>query len=261
MKLAWITDPHLEFLKKQQTDDFLVQVKSTKADFFLISGDISVAKKLDQTLSLIEQHISPLFFVLGNHDFYGGNIADIREIASQHDGYLPEAGIITLTKNTCLIGHDGWADGRLGDYWNSPVMLADYKNITNFMGLDKGARFRELNRLGDEATDFISEHLTKALRKFDHVVLVTHVPPFRDACWHQGEISDENYTPHFACKAMGDKLLKIMGNMSDHHLTVLCGHTHSSGIFKPLKNITVFTGSADYGNPTIQKILDIDKIA
>ena len=40
---------------------------------------------------------------------------------------------MTLTKDTCLIGHDGWADGRLGDFSGSKVLLNDYVEIKNFV--------------------------------------------------------------------------------------------------------------------------------
>lgn len=37
-----------------------------------------------------------------------------------------------------------------------------------------------------------------------------HVPPFREASWHQGRISDDDWLPHFTCKAVGDVLREAM---------------------------------------------------
>jgi 3',5'-cyclic-AMP phosphodiesterase len=79
----------------------------------------------------------PIYFVLGNQDFYGGSIAAVREAvarkaaASRWLHWLPESGVIPLTANTALVGHDSWADGRLGDFFRSEVMLngcAAYRN-------------------------------------------------------------------------------------------------------------------------------------
>ena len=47
----------------------------------------------------------------------------------------------------------------------------------------------------------------QALERFEHVLVLTHVPPFREACWHEGRISGDDYLPYFACKATGDVLL------------------------------------------------------
>jgi len=68
-----------------------------------------------------------------------------------------------------------------------------------------------------------------------------------------GNISDDNWLPHFSCKAVGDVLLEVMEKNPDKQLTVLCGHTHSCGEAHPLPNITVYTGQAEHGSPTIQK--------
>ncbi len=63
----------------------------------------------------------PIYFVLGNHDFYRGSIAGMRaSIEELHDRgshlhYLSRTGVIGLTKTTGLIEADGWGDGRYGD--------------------------------------------------------------------------------------------------------------------------------------------------
>jgi hypothetical protein len=41
-------------------------------------------------------------------------------------------------------------------------------------------------------------------------------------------------------------------------MTVLCGHTHSSGIVQILDNLSVLTGGADYGRPQLQRVFDLD---
>ena len=53
---------------------------------------------------------------------------------------------------------------------------------------------------------------------------------------------------------MGDALLEIMPNYADHHLTVLCGHTHGRGETHPLPNLEIRTGAAEYGKPDIEQI-------
>ena len=46
-----------------------------------------------------------------------------------------------------------------------------------------------------------------------------------------------------------------MRGYPERSMTVLCGHTHSSGTAKLLDNLTVYTGGAEYGAPRHQAIL------
>ncbi|MFM7113065.1 MAG: Eco57I restriction-modification methylase domain-containing protein, partial [Planctomycetota bacterium] len=40
--------------------------------------------------------------------------------------------------------------------------------------------------------------------------VATHVPPFREACWHEGELSDDQWAPHFTSVVMGDALRAVI---------------------------------------------------
>ena len=85
-----------------------------------------------------------------------------------------------------------------------------------------------------------------------------HVPPFRESCWHEGRVSDDEYLPHFSCKAVGEVLLRCMRARPDRKLTVLCGHTHGRGSVDMLPNLSVVTGGADYGRPAVQAVWDVE---
>ena len=79
MRFAWLTDIHLNFLLTQQTLSFLRFVRSAEPDAVLISGDIAEAHNLCHYLELIDDELAvPVYFVLGNHDYYRGSIADVR---------------------------------------------------------------------------------------------------------------------------------------------------------------------------------------
>src|SRR5581483_10373621 len=108
--------------------------------------------------------------------------------------------------------------------WNSDVMLNDWGMITEFGGFDerKSDRLRKLRALGDEAAAHFRAVLPEALDRFRHVIVLTHVPPFKEACWHEGQISNDNWLPHFTCKAVGDVLKDAMAS-SDRQMTVYCG--------------------------------------
>jgi len=217
--------------------------------------------------ALVHRLQRPIFFVLGNHDFYRGSIVTVREavrhlcsdVPNLH--WLPDAGVVPLTDETCLIGADGWGDGRLGDYHNSDVALNDWGLIGEFGGFDEDPeeRLAKLHALGEESAAHLGTALPEALRRFRHVVVLTHVPPFREACWHEGHISDDNWLPHFTCKAVGDALLQAMTAAPRQQMTVLCGHTHGGGEAQVLPNLRVLTGDARYGQPVIQQILEVPR--
>jgi hypothetical protein len=205
----------------------------------------------------------PVYFVLGNHDFYRGSIAGVRrhmrELAVPNLHWMPDAGVAPLTGETCLVGHDGWGNGRLGDYHGSHVRPNDWRLIGEVGGRDEDpdARLAKLHAIGDEAGAHFRAVLPEALAGFRHVVALTHVPPFREACWHEGRVSDDKWLPHFTCKAAGDVPLEAMIAAPDRKMTVLCGHTHSSGETQILPNLRVLTGGAVYGSPAVQRVIEV----
>ncbi|MEW6364148.1 MAG: metallophosphoesterase [Acidobacteriota bacterium] len=264
MRIAWLSDVHLNFLTPREAVGFLKSVVRLEPDAVLIGGDIGEAPTVEEYLWEISDTLArPVYFVLGNHDYYGGSIAGVRTRASHicravpNLRWLSEAGVVELTGNTALVGDGGWADGRNGDYASSAVMLNDYLLIDEFAGLGRSARLRLLNRLGDESAEHLRKVLPRAFDSHPQVILLTHVPPFREGCWHEGKISNDSYLPHFSCRAAGDALVELMRERPQRSLTVLCGHTHSPGTAQILPNLLVRTASAEYGKPVVQDLIEI----
>jgi 3',5'-cyclic AMP phosphodiesterase CpdA len=263
-RFLWITDIHLNFVDQAGVANFLSELAAVPADGVLLSGDIAEAPDVALYLNALDSALArPTCFVLGNHDFYRGTIAGVRQkiealcAACPNLHWLPRSGVVALTEETGLVGHDGWGDGRLGDYWGLAVHLNDWRLIGEFIGLDDAQRLETLRALGDEAAAHFTAVLPDALRRFRHVIVVTHVPPFREACWHEGRISDDDWLPHFTCKAVGDVLARAMAVHPERQMTVLCGHTHGSGEAQVLPNLRVLTGGALYGKPALQRVLQI----
>lgn len=263
-RATWLTDPHLNFLSLPEINAFLDRVAGTQPDAVLLGGDIGEAPSLLAYLDVMDQRLAcPVYFVLGNHDYYHGSLEQVERLAvlyagqSKHLIYLPQAGVIELTPETALVGHGGWGDGRCGDYENSWVMLNDFFLIDELTRLSKAERLRRLHQLGDEAAASVREALRGAFETHRRAILLTHVPPFQEACWHQGRISDDNFLPYFTCKAVGDALREIMQARPDRELLVLCGHTHGEGTAQILDNLRVLTGGTEYGAPEIQAVVEV----
>lgn len=264
MRVLWLTDIHLNFAVPPRTREFLQSLRAAGPDAIVLTGDIGEADDVVEYLTMLADTVAcPIYFVLGNHDFYFGSLANVRERVRELCAKLPQLRYLTqseveeLTPSVGLVGDDGWADGRVGDYERSYVMMNDYKLIAELSQVGKADRWPLLKALGDEAANHIRRVLPKALAKYPRVILATHVPPLRAACWHQGEISDDEWAPHFVCQAMGDAILEIMLKWPLRELTVLCGHTHGAGECRPLPNVHILTGGAEYGNPAIVRQFDL----
>jgi 3',5'-cyclic AMP phosphodiesterase CpdA len=261
MRLLWLTDVHLNFLSRWALSRFLASLRVARPEVVLLGGDIGEAANVEQYLRVLADSLErPIYFVLGNHDFYGSSLRQVRAgvsalaASSPYLRWLNEAGVVELEPGIALVGHDGWADGRCGDYGNSNVLLNDYFLIGELSAIDPASRLRMLNRLGDEAAEHFRRILPAACDSYPQVIVLTHPPPFREACWHQQGISGDDWLPHFVCQAAGDALKEVMRLRPRCQLTVLCGHTHSSGVARILPNLLVVTGGAEYGRPRAQPL-------
>jgi Icc protein len=269
MRLAWLTDIHLNFVKASKRRHFLASIKE-QADAFAISGDIGESHDIVQYLLEMDEVIQkPIYFVLGNHDFYRGSITKTRQLIVQlvgeakHLKYLTTVGFAELSPQTAIIGHDGWADGRLGDFQGTDVILNDHLLIEEIAQwynngfLDRVGLGNTLISLANEAAHHLEQELSKATAKYTNIIAVTHVPPFKEAAWYQGKISNDDFLPYFACKIVGDVLKKVMQSNPQSKLLVLCGHTHSGGEVQILPNLQVLTGEAEYGEPVVERVLEV----
>lgn len=264
-RLVWLTDIHLNFLRSFRYDSFFSDILRHQPDAVAISGDIGESSTVVFYLKKLEERLQkPIYFVLGNHDFYRSTFehveSAVRKLCERSPRlvWLSEAGMVSLTPGTAIVGHDSWPDARLGNYERSEVMLNDYLLIEDLANLDKEARRRKMQARGDAAAAHFRHTLPAALARHRHVYVVTHVPPFREACYYEGKITSDDFLPHFGCKAVGDALREIMSAHPDHRVTVLCGHTHGAAQVQILDNLRVIAGGAEYGQPGVQQVFVLD---
>lgn len=265
--ITWATDVHLNFLNKHALRDFSRGLVRADPSAIILSGDISEAHSLQHHLTDVVRHADrPVYFVLGNHDFYGGSIDEVRRVASVLSSvaasrlhWLPAAGVVPLSADTCLVGVDGWGDGRFGNAETTDVILNDFYQIKELRHLTRPELIRRVQGLGDESAAAAEVLLDQALANYRHILFVTHVPPFREACWHEGQISGDDWLPWFSCRAVGDVLRDRLSRHQDRTCTVLCGHTHGQGVADLLPNLRVYTGGAEYRHPQTAGLITIDQ--
>ena len=269
MKVSWITDIHLNFLSIEKRKDFYRSIVETHCDAIFITGDIADAKTTEIILLELAQTLGfPIYFVLGNHDYYGNSIVTVREeitaLSSQNNllYWLPEAGPQALINNTVIVGQDGWADGRVGDYHSSHVVLNDSNYIVELFNAkiqNKQQLLQAMQQLADEDAYALTIQINNAITQYQpkKIIVLTHVPPFRETCLYEGKISSDAFLPFFCSKATGQALSEAANNHPNIAFLVLCGHTHAAAHLNALDNLSVHVGAAEYGRPGIQQIIEI----
>ncbi len=263
VRLGWLSDIHLNFLDKSRLCEFLNELALCRVDGWLLGGDIGEATSLLTFLRQLEAAVPvPTYFVLGNHDFYGSSLAGVKAQVGAYTRdserliWLSASEPQVLDGDVTVVGDDSWADARFGDAKGTPVELNDFYLIEELSGLSRGSLVRTLNQLGDESAARLRPKLNQASELHRHVVVLTHVPPFREAAWHQGQPSSDEYLPWFSCRAMGEAILDCASSRPETGFLVLCGHTHGSGVCSPARNVTVLTAEAEYGSPHVQRIFE-----
>jgi 3',5'-cyclic-AMP phosphodiesterase len=275
MRLLWLTDIHLNFLRPANAAQTFGACLGVEHDFdrIVITGDIAEAPTVRDLLCQFARGAGrPIDFVLGNHDYYGGSIAEVDkqmlEGLEPNLNWLDNSGPVLLDEDTALVGQGGWYDARLGKPRESRVVMSDWTLIKDFRSMfqemfwvhyeEQGSRVEllcKLQKLSREHAQAAKLKLLEALKLRKQVIFATHYPPFKKACWHEGNISNDHWLPWFTCGAIGQMLGQLASDHPDHKILVLCGHTHSPGEYQHSKNLRVLTGKAVYGAPDVAGLL------
>jgi 3',5'-cyclic-AMP phosphodiesterase len=256
VRATWLTDLHLNFVDEAGLKAFATAVMRERPEVIFVTGDTGEADDVATFFELVGL-IAPTYGVLGNHDFYRSTIAEVRGRAAATPWWLPGRTAIQLTEATTLVGIDGWGDARCGNL-HSEVKLADWQligELDRLLMCPPAERCAALQALGTAEADALRAKLDGLAPR--ELIVLTHVPPFADACWYAGERSSPDWLPWFTCIAVGEVLLAYAASHPDTQITVLCGHTHGRGEYRASANLRVRTGGwaprqKSYGNPIVQ---------
>lgn len=248
------------------TKKLFEQIRRSESEGILITGDIATGTTIVTELEWLATNLEcPIYFVLGNHDFYHSNFETVyqdvhrvvREYPSLH--WLTHHDAITIGASTVLLGVEGWGDASNGDFLATPVRLNDHQLIADLTGFDRPTLQRKLQNLGQQYAKQLQQKVHTVLEKqpnLKEIVIATHVPPFPESAWYMGYSGAPDWIPDFTCKFIGDLLLKLADTHPDIHWIVLCGHGHHRGSVNMRPNLVVDTGHAEYGTPSIERLID-----
>lgn len=226
-------------------------------DIVLVGGDLSKACSLEIDLKAIQKAASaPVYFVLGNHDYFGSSFTAVREnlvkLTREHSSlhWLEMMSYVNLIKNVALVGYGCWGDAKIGSYWKSDlhIDMPDFREILDLKTLNRHERLQYLKNLGDEAARHLVKTCGAAAKENKHVIVLTHVPPFPQAIL--GTVGmDESGLPFFCCLEAGKAIRTVAETHPNVRFTVLSGHTHAEARVRPMSNIEAIVQCAQYHRP------------
>jgi len=266
----WITDPHLDHLKGEtMLLNFVKKLAARKSDGLVITGDIAESKTIYQFLEILSGcYRRPIYFILGNHDHYGAWMADtharVRSICNAVPpgilNWMTDVGVLMLDDRTAIIGHEGWYDGQAGEPGLSFSLSEFYMpngilDLVHAFDQSSHALFDKLQELGAASADHIRKMVVQARDQgARRILIITHVPPFREASYFRGKPSEAKAAPFYVNQVLGEALLELADEHRQLNLEVYAGHTHGKREYQPRENLVVRVGSARYGRlPTFQE--------
>ena len=214
MKLRVYSDLHNEF---RPGYDWLPPVLEDDSDTVLVlAGDVHVGKELVSFINKMADRFMNVVYVLGNHEFYNGNI-DRQYIfmSDKPNVHLLQNSTITI-EDVQFVGTTLWTDMNYAD----PLTMLDApKCMADFKAIRQGENFSRFT-----ADRWIAEN--KTARKFlrdtvilgeKQVVITHHSPDFMCAIDnpHAGNGADAYYYNNNMTDIIADTSLWIYGHC--HH--------------------------------------------
>lgn len=276
MKLAWATDIHLDCVNNLDNSLRDLEAASRGCDAVILSGDISVGPSISQHLSMLEDSLEkPIYFVMGNHDYYFSDIMGTRRRVTDtckflsYSRYLNSVPYIKLGQKAAIVGADGWYDGFNGSPEKSSFIMNDWLKITDFQpavqqmhgrtNLELSLILKISRAICHASVIHVIKGIKSVAENVNDIVVVTHVPPFVESYRSEkySGMDPESVIPWYTSKMMGEMLLTAAKTYPNVQFTVLSGHTHSSFEGRILPNLLACVGKSQYGTPQIAGYINI----
>jgi predicted phosphohydrolase len=276
MKLDWITDPHLDHMKGAPAlIKFVDKLHHRDSDGLIITGDIGESRTIYEFMGILSgAYQRPIYFVLGNHDYYGNWMKQTRDrvravCKSCPPGILNWMSDLTeplmVSQDTAIIGHDGFYDGQCGLGAGSDLGMSDFRmgngifDLAEALAFGSSHLFDRLLSLAQTSADHLEKTIRKHVRQpIKRVLIITHVPPFHEASYFRGRPSNARSAPYYVNKTMGDMLRRVTAEYPDIAFDVYAGHTHGKKHYQAEDNLNVYVGSARYEQqPQFQTPIEI----
>ncbi len=263
---------HLDLVK-----NFAKKITSENGiDDVFLTGDISSGELISSHLAILAEEFvkknKRLHFVLGNHDFYNSSFETVfNEVANlvqnhkfkKNIFYSQNKSYFDKNSNTLVVGSNGWYDGGY-----APFVSTTLETINHSVEMNDYYLIKELNKFRQQSREILYNECKKLAQNYSaglkadiefgvlgnnpkHIVVLTHIPVFRELSTYNGKISDDIWMPCFSSKTMGDVLLELAKKYDQTCFHVFCGHSHGKAAYNPLPNLKCSTGFAKYESPEL----------
>lgn len=231
---------------------FIDRITSMNADGLIITGDVSNGLWLESDLRyLAEHHPKPIYFVLGNHDYYwrymGSVQNDVARLCKEYSNlvWLTNNDPQALAPGVSLVGHEGWFDANCGDrdmtWWAFDRLL----NFDFWRIGDHVDQIYQWRQMAIASADSIEKKIEKALENSQLVYVATHFPPWKEASRAEGKLLEKLWYAYNTNVELGVRLEKIAEKTSSQ-IIVLAGHTHMACNLSVTKNLTCRVAPSSY---------------
>jgi predicted phosphohydrolase len=244
MKVRYLSDLHLEFIKPNKIEKFISNIPSGLNEICILAGDIGnpYQKNYDIFMNFISKNFKKTFCIAGNHEYYN-KTKTIQETNEFLESYFQQFNNISFLNNNyeiyynyCFIGTTLWSK-----ITNPIYRINDVYSIPNF-------DYIQYNRLNMLSVDFLQD----ALQKNKNCIVITHHMP-------SSSLIDIKYKTHkmqpynqwFYCNM--DELIEKNENKIKYWIY---GHTHTpSNVI--INEIPFLCNPIGY--PNENRILDFQK--
>jgi len=215
MKLRYLSDLHLEFIKPEKINNFIKKIIPGNDEICILAGDIGnpYQANYDIFMNFISNNFKKSFVIAGNHEYYNST-KFMKETNDYLIKYFQKFDNISFLDNTyehydnyCFIGTTLWSK-----ITNPEYTINDVYNIPNF-------NYLKYNKLNIECVDF----LTNALSNNEKCIVITHHLPSISLIDNKYKtIASINYNQWFYCDM--DSLIETN---KDKIKCWIYGHTHT----------------------------------
>ena len=242
-KYLWLTDLHVDKLSAADYAGLINSIVAIKADGLWLTGDLGDPPANWFFLeTLLHQIKLPIYFVLGNHDYYQQRIADVRKKANQLMDTFKQAHYLTseaahiFDEHTLLVGVDGWANTA-----DIPLTQPtwDSERIIDLQSPSLATLQQAMNkRAAVDALLLLKKCQQSIGAATKRVYILTHVPP------EQARRGQYPVKPVQARRAvyysytLGGVLDELRLQYPHIHFYVFSGHVHQNQLYTLGHNLT-----------------------
>ena len=236
MRVRYLSDIHLEFIKKEKFNSFISSIKPNIDEICILAGDIGnpYSENYNMFMKYISNSFKKTFVITGNHEYYNN---DIIETNNYLNSYFNQFNNISFLNNKienynnyCFIGSTMWTK-----ITNPNYEINDVNYIKNFT-------YNECNNLNNISVKFIEESLNN---NSNCIVITHHLPSYKLIDSKYKTKVMENYNQWFYCDM--DHLIE---GYNDKIKCWIYGHTHTrSNVI--INNIPFLCNPIGYPNENI----------